>query len=382
MLAAGCGSAQGASIPEGPVPVSWGVVADVALARDVDELVRTFLEDSELPGISVALVREDVVAFSGGYGWADLEYERPMMAETPVLLSSVSKTFVGVAAMAAAQDGLLDLDEDIGSLAGFEVDNPRVDGDVLTLRHLLTHNGALKDSGVYDSSYGRGDPDMALGDFVQGYVSPESALYRTRNFATWEPGTRFCYSNVGMALAAFGVGEARGAVFSDLVADTILEPMGMVDSAYFLADLDLAPATPYAGGDGGRFRAVPQYGFPTYPDGLMRSSATDMGRYLAAMHTGSLDGVVILEPDALEAMFTVDLDAGTDEDGQAIAWSMRRMGGRELMGHNGGDTGSATEVWLDREASVGVVVLLNSEPQGRDWGRLMRLERQLLDLAD
>jgi len=56
------------------------------------------------------------------------------------------------------------------------------------------------------------------------------------------------------------------------------------------------------------------------------------------------------------------------------------MGGRRLFGHNGGDYGSTTELFIDREAGVGIAVLLNVEV--KTWPALIALEKKLFDLAE
>lgn len=370
-------------LPPGPVPVDHGVVVDEDLADLVDAAALRFLADAQTPALAVALVRPGEVLLSAGYGWAEIETERAMEAHTPVLLSSVSKTFIGVAAMQAVEDGVVDLDEPISDLVGFAVDNPRVDGETLTLRHALTHTSGIEDTRAYDRSYAPGDPTIGLRDFVRGYVTRGGEHWRRRNFAKRMPGAEFSYSNVGAALGALAVGEARGLEFMDLLDQDVLEPLGMEDSAYLLADLPRDPAVPYDPTlTGDAFRPWPQYGYPTYPDGLMRASVDDMARYLAAIAGGGrLGDAVILEPASVDAMLTVDPDAGTDEDGQAIIWSRRRSGDRTLLGHDGGDYGSTTELWLDREAGVGVVLLTNAELGDDDGDALIALVLTLLELA-
>lgn len=371
-------------LPAGPPPVDRGVELHADLATAVDEAVLGFLSPGDVTGIGVALIANGEVVFTSGYGWADLDDAQPLTADTPILLSSVSKTFIGVAAMQAVEQGHLQLDDSLSDLVGFTVDNPKVDGETLTLRHALTHNTGLRDTREYDNAYDEGDPTIDLGAFVQGYVQPRGDYWRRRNWRRMAPGTEFNYSNVGASLGALAIANPQGDEFMTLVQRTIFEPLGMEDSAYLLADLPRDAAVPYkhtvVGDD---FRPWPQYGYPTYPDGMIRSSADDMGRYLAAIDGGGqLDGVQLLSSKSVDEMLTVDPSAGTDEDGQAIAWAMRKIDGRELYGHNGGDYGSTTEIWIDRQAHVGIAVLLNCDTTSDSWDRLMNLERELLDLAE
>ncbi|MEM1350673.1 MAG: serine hydrolase domain-containing protein, partial [Myxococcota bacterium] len=338
--AVGCTVSAGdrVQVPEGDTPIHHAVVVDEDLASAVDAEIVDALYEADLPGLGVAIVRDGEVVFCGGYGWADIATERPMQGDTPVLLSSVSKTFIGTTAMQAVAAGMLDLDQPVRDVVGFEVNNPKVDGDAVTVRDLLTHNSGIRDTSEYSSAYADGDPTIELEDFVRGYITKGGDYYRRGNWAREMPGTQFAYSNVGASLGALAVGKAYGVEYAEVVRRDVLEPLGMEDSAFFLSEVPKEPATPYRSRLGkGAFRELSQYGYPTYPDGMMRSPACDVGRYVAAIAGGGvLEGVRIMEEEDVDEMLTVDVGAGTDEDGQAVAWAMREMGGHELYGHNGG----------------------------------------------
>lgn len=370
-----------ATLPEGPPPVTRGLVTDEALADAVDAQVLRAMATGPA-GLSVALVQGDAVIYDAAYGWADLDEGRPLTPDTPILLSSVTKTFAGVSAMQAVEDGVLSLDDPIAGLVGFDVANPRRPGEAITVDHLLHHASGIRDRSAYERSYAPGDPVPTLDAFLRDYLLPDGDLHRRAHWANHAPGEVFDYSNVGMALAAHGVAAARGTAYDQLVEERILGPLGMTHSAWYLADLSAmdqpAPAVPY----GPALQVFPQYGYPTYPDGLLRSTAHDMGRYLAMIVAGgTLDGTRLLDAASVDRMLTVDTTIGTDEAGQAVAWAQVEYApGRTLFGHSGGDYGSLTLVAVDREAQVGVVALGNSN--AGDIGVLLEVYGSLFDLAE
>ncbi|MEN0063324.1 MAG: serine hydrolase domain-containing protein [Myxococcota bacterium] len=381
-LVSGCIIEKGprVALPSETYPVSRGTVSDPALADKADAIVLAYLEQTQLPGLAVALVRDGQPVLASGYGWADLEAERLMTPTTPVLLSSVSKTFVGIAAMQAVEAQRVTLEDAASDHLPFALDNPKVDGETITLRHLLTHNSGIEDSLAYHFSYDEGDPVVALGEFCEGYLLKGGDFWRSGNFARRDPGTEFAYSNVGMATAALALGTAANLEFEDLVRRDIWEPLGMTQTAYLLEDLTDPPAVPYKT-TGRQFRPYEAYGYPTYPDGLARSSAEDMARYASMiLGNGELDGEVVLSPDGVQQLLEVDPAYGTDESGQAIAWAQREVNERLLYGHNGGDYGSFTELWLDTETGSGVVLLMHARPD--EFTEFLRVELRLLDLLD
>jgi CubicO group peptidase (beta-lactamase class C family) len=354
-------------------PVDRGTTPDEDVAAAVEDEVLAFLDGNTVPGIAVAVVAGGEVVYTGGFGWADVAAERPLTADTPVLLSSVSKTLVGVLAARAAADGL-DLDTPAGTLLGYPVVARH--GSTVTLRHLLTHHSGVEDSAVYDAHYADGDPTVSLDRFCADYLSADGELARRGNWSSRAAGEGFSYSNVGMACAAQALADHAGTDVDTLVRQTILEPLGMTDTAYLLADLETPAAIPYTP-SGRRLRAWTPYGYPTYPDGMIRSPAEDLGRYVAAMASGA---PTLLPRDAWNAMITVDPALGTDEDGQALAWAMRELDGVPMIGHNGGDYGSSAELWFDPATGDGFALAANGHPTS--FADAIELERRLMALVD
>lgn len=231
---------------------------------------------------------------------------------------------------------------------------------------------------AYGDAYDYGDPSVVLGEFCADYLLEDGRSWTPRNWTRDAPGDRFRYSNVGMACGAEAVGAAVGRTPRDLI-DDILAPLGMPHTAYFLDDLALEPAMPYDRVRGG-VRPYGQYGYPTYPDGMLRSPAVDLAQYLAAMAgRGELNGVRVLQEASWEEMIAIDPSAGTDEDGQSLAWSNRAVAGRRLVGHNGGDAGSMADIWFDPETGDGFALATNGTTL---LPSLPGLGYDLLDLVD
>ncbi len=64
-----------------------------------DACMSEVVEHYGLAGMSVAVVTADGGSWSSGYGYANIEEDRPITPDTPILLSSITKTFVAVAMM-------------------------------------------------------------------------------------------------------------------------------------------------------------------------------------------------------------------------------------------------------------------------------------------
>lgn len=106
---------------------------------------------NKIPGMSVALVSEDKLVWSNGYGYADNNQEIPVTADTPFWIASVTKTFVGLAYLHLEKDKLVNFAELAAKtpefdglcmwLAGTTI--PFAKGldcsEPITIRHILHH---------------------------------------------------------------------------------------------------------------------------------------------------------------------------------------------------------------------------------------------------
>jgi CubicO group peptidase (beta-lactamase class C family) len=350
------------------------------------------LFSTEYPtGVAVCIVKAGQVAFLGAHGWANREQRIPMSADTLINIASVTKTITATAIMQLVEAGKLDLDAPIDEYLSFVVRNPRFPDVPLTARQLLTHRSSLTDGLVYDKAYGCGDPDTELGEWLVEFLMPSGAFYDAeKNFHTWSPGTieppeeSRPYSNVGYGLLGHIAESITGLPFTRLTKESILKPLGMFDSGWMLADIDKARhAIPYekmptdlseqradmAAGlwqegstaEPGTLRPVCLYGHPTYPDGFLRTSATDLSRFLLALTgDGELDGHRILTKSTLDTMLS------NNHFGRALCWNSTTLGGRSatVWHHGGSDPGVMTMIGFRPSDRTGIIVLANNGDPG------------------
>ncbi len=330
----------------------------ITTQAEFDALANEVLAQAHIPGVGLALVAPGQVLWTGGYGFSNIEAGIAVTPDTPFMLASVTKTFTGTAVMRAVEEGKLTLDTPINDILPFVVDNPRVDGEVITVRHLVTHTSGILDAyPTYNSLYTPGDSPIELGDFLQGYLMAGGEWYSAEgNFAPRMPGVTSEYSNVGAALAGFIVQQATASPLDKYAQGFLFGPLGMSHTGWHLADFaDLTPiAVPYSHGE-----AIEHFGYPTWPDGQLRSSASDMARFLAAiMNGGELDGVRVLEAATVDVMLQPALPETASDIGVFWFLNYPEYG---YIGHSGGDPGVSTWMFFNPDTGLGVVVLFNCD---------------------
>lgn len=340
---------------------------------DLETLVDEAFAQTTLPGMAVAVVGRQGVIWSKGYGFANVEAGTPVTADTPFMLASLTKVFTGTALAHAWEAEGFDLDAPINDWLPFEVDNPHVSGEQITLRHLITHTSGLRDNwAFYNAVYSIGDSPIGLGEFLEGYLVDGGKWYDAdANFADRQPGEAEEYSNIGAALAGYMVEILTGVPLDDYADMHLFDPLAMTNTHWHFADYaDPGPiAVPYVF-DYTNYIPLEHYGYPTWPDGQLRSSVNDMGRFMAAiLNGGEFDGVHILQPATLDEMLRVQLPAVSPHHGWF--WGVDNELG--YAGHSGGDDGVSTNMMLLRNEGLGLVILTNSDSMemGLIWSAIV-----------
>jgi CubicO group peptidase (beta-lactamase class C family) len=322
---------------------------------ELDELIITNMQGNHIPGVSACAIWNGHIIWNGDYGYADVEQGLAVAESTLFMLASVSKTVTGCALMQLWEDGLFELDDDIDDYLPFEVNNPWHPDVPITFRMLLTHTSSIRDDrNVFDELTVPGDSPIPLGEFLEDYLTPGGLYYDPgQNYSTSTPGSDHEYCNVAIALVGYLVETITGVDFATYCRQHIFDALDMDDASWFLAPLDTARvARPYQW-DGGTYSPYTHYGYPFYPAGQLRATASELGRFLMVFTEG---GQGVLESETAELMTTVH--HGSD---QGLIWFRTDVGGHEAWYHTGGHYGVSTRVLVVPELRSGSVILTNGE---------------------
>lgn len=358
-------------LPEAEIPADWGAWPDGFDRGAFDAEVRQHMREGCIPALSLAVVDAEGLLLNAAYGWTNVETEQPVTVETPFMVASTSKAVDGVAALIAESEGLLSPDDNVSDLVGFRVRNERLgDSRTIRLRHLATHTSGIRDNwNELDPTYVPGDFDEPLEAWLRGYLRPGGAQFsRRNNFHTWPAGREWYYSNVGVALAALAIEVQAGEPYQDYCASRVFEPLGMRNTGWFLADFDDPEqvARPHGVTEGGAWDVQEHYGFATWPDGQLRTTAADLGQILRVrLNDGEVDGVRLLPPGMTDAFASSPVRGIRDWvirphiDKQNYFWFRMRLRGRTLIGHDGDDDGVTSEMFYDEDTGIGVALIGN-----------------------
>lgn len=196
--------------------------------KPLDDLMTGFREKHKLPGASLAVGRSGRVLYARGFGWADVEAQKPVLPESLFRLASISKSITGVAVMRAVEQGGLCLDDKIlrwiPDLVPAEIPDARWRD--ITLRHLLQHTGGWDRDKSFDAMFRAVPFAQELG--VDPPANPEHIirvmLKKPLDFA---PGERYAYSNFGYCLLGRVLERLDGVSYFESVRRRVLDRLGL-----------------------------------------------------------------------------------------------------------------------------------------------------------
>ncbi|MEW2527068.1 serine hydrolase domain-containing protein [Streptomyces sp. NPDC047071] len=308
-----------------------------------------------VPGMSVGILVDGREIFAS-HGVTSLVDPTPVDEKTLFHLASVSKTFTATALMRLVAEGKVDLDAPVRHYVPELRLADEGAAERITVLNLLNHTAGL-DWNLIDD--GRGDRSLA------GLVAK---LHELPLIAP--PGTRASYSQAGYNVLGRIVEKVTGLPFEQAVAALVLEPVGLPDTVYGLAEVMVRKfAVGHNRGEDGALRPARPWGAfregarGDNPGGGLASSASDLLRW-ARFQLGDGEGVV--PADALHRMRerTVDLRSSSLGDGFGLCWFLHDLDGVRAIGHGGSGNGQFAELLIVPERNVAVVALSNAGPDG------------------
>jgi len=225
------------------------------MISNISDVLSQAISD-RLVGAVVVVLCDGEVLCREAVGWADREHRRPMTLSTLFRLSSLTKPIVTAAALALAEQGLLDLHAPIARwLPEFQ---PRAaDGTVplITLHHLLTHTAGLTYR-VWDPSGPYAMQGVSDGLDRSGIPMAEELRRIASVPLSYLPGTAWGYS-IALDVAGEVIARANSSSLAAAVEQWVTKPLGLDDIGFSVTDVTRLSA-PYVDGFPPRLMSDPE----------------------------------------------------------------------------------------------------------------------------
>lgn len=342
---------------------SFALLAQESHEVDLHKLDAYFeqvVQDWEIPGMTVGIVKDGEMIFGKGYGLIEEGKAGKPDEHTLYAIASNTKAFTSAVIATLVQEGTLSWNDKVKDhLPYFEVYDPYI-SQMVTVRDLLCHRVGL---GTFS------------GDIIwyNAELTAEQIIKRIKGLPkAYDFRNGYGYSNLMYITAGELIKTVTGKSWGENVQERILEPLGMSRTIYSPSVLDSKGnyATPHASEDG---KNIP-IGWTDWEQiaatGGLISSVHDVSKWLIFnLNHGIWENDTLLSSYSRNLMWTPhnnfmvdhtkENDYGTNFAGYGLGWGVRDYHGTMRVSHTGGYDGMITAVNLLPDEGLGLVVLTN-----------------------
>ena len=321
----------------------------------LSELLDTF----NVPGVSVAVIKDFEIHWAKGYGIADVETGDQVTTETLFQAASISKPVAAMAVMKAVQDGLFSLDDDINSiLTSWELPESEFTQDhPVTPRMLTSHTSGLGDGFGFPGYM----PDTPVPTSVQILNGEEPSNVGS---VTMErpPMTAMKYSGGGVTMMELALSDAVGKPFHEIAQSYVLEPLDMTNSAY---DQPISPErdthAARAHNRAGDAMNTKWHVYPELAAAGLWTTPTDLAKFAIEVQR-SIQGKSnkVLSQSSIQEMVS-PVGVG----GFAVGFSIQRIGEGWYFSHGGSNWGFRCFLIAHKVKGYGLALMTNGSRGGQ-----------------
>ena len=190
-------------------------------------LIEKEMADNNITGLSIALVDDQKLVWSSGFGYSDVENNVPATPRTAYRMGSIAKLMTATAAMQMAERGQMDIDQPLTRyLPEFSIRSRLHSTAPITPRNIMSHHSGLP------------------ANFLKGMLSKNPKYFTTlvkdvqEEYVSYPPNFVFAYSNLGVTLLGAAIERTGNQNFNDYLKQSLFDPLGMRDS-YFSSQPEL-----------------------------------------------------------------------------------------------------------------------------------------------
>lgn len=339
--------------------VSFSAVAQDAPLQGFDDYVNKAIKDWDVPGVAIAVVKDDKIVFAKGYGVREIGKPDRVDERTIFAIGSSSKAFTAAAIAMLVDEGKLKWDDPATKyLPGFQLYDPVVTRE-MTVRDLLTHRIGLE----------RGDAlwyatDMNRDEILRRirYLKPSSSMR-----------SKFGYQNIMYLAAGQIVPSVTGKTWDDFLRERIFMPLGMNSTGTSISALKSANdvAAPHSKFDE-QVTAIPYRMIDNIgPAGSINSNVVDMAQWVRLqLNNGTYQGkqlISLANINEMQSPQTIIRLEGSMKTlypeahflNYGMGWFLSDYRGRKMVEHGGSIDGMRGLVAMIPEEKIGVVILAN-----------------------
>ena len=332
------------------------------LAPHLMNLIPALMKSANVPGSSVAIVRDGKISWCKGFGVRDRTSGELVNSDTIFEIASVSKTVFAYAVMKLCERGILSLDVPLIKYSAKPILEGDAQLDLITARHVLSHTSGFQNWRTTEEplkiQFTPGTNFMYSGEgyyYLQSVVTQLTGKVNSNQCGSYEAGLKVCATDIG-----------------DYLTRNVLIPNGMHASGYVWTS-ELGKNEAHAHDTSGKLIAKPHQtatDMARYASaGGLLTSAKEYAQFITRLFKPKEKDPFLLNKNSIKQMVTpqVKLPKDLDIDGAsswALGWAIQERPGGNVILHSGGQTGFRSLTMASPEKKTGFVILTNSDNGG------------------
>jgi CubicO group peptidase (beta-lactamase class C family) len=333
-----------------------------AQIQKLDEYFQKSLDEWKIPGMAIAIIRNDSVIFAKGYGVKDISKPDKVDENTLFGIASNTKAFTSASIALLVEENKLNFDDKVQKyLPYFELYNDYVSQN-FTVTDLLCHrSGLVTFSGDllwYSTNYNREEIIKRA-----KYLKPK-----------FDFRTTYGYSNLMFLTAGEIIPKLTNKSWDEFVSERFFVPLNMKNTnssiSKFGTNQNIAQPHDLIDGKIQKLRYISWDNIA--PAGAINSSVADMSNWIRMLlNNGKFEGKTIISEESLKKLwspqtikelgrFEEKYTPSTHFSTYGLGWELFDYHGRKIVNHSGGLDGMISKVVLVPEEKLGFVILTNS----------------------
>ena len=315
-------------------------------------------QEWSIPGMAIAIVKNDSIIFSKGYGYANIKKQTKVDGNTLFAIASNSKAFTATAMSQLVEQGKINWsDKVVDHLPYYKLYDDYTTNN-MTIEDLLCHRNGLETFSGDLLWFGTTKTPKEIIE-AQQYLKPVTPFR-----------TEFGYSNISYLAAGQIIEKVTDTTWADYVSTHFLKPLKMDRTLTSTNELKKSKnvATPYFYEDGNHYEIEWSNWDNIAPAGALISSVNDYAKWLMVnLNKGKLNNTELFSSTSFNNLTTprTNFPVGENEErvnfkSYGLGWSLQDYQGYKIVGHGGGYDGMISKSTFVPEKGLGVIVLTNS----------------------
>lgn len=342
----------------------------------IEEKLDARRKELGIPGVSLAIVKDDKVIYAKGLGFKNFESKVSVTPDTQFAIGSATKAFTALTALMSMDEGKLLLEDSPKKyLPYFKMYDPETDRNI-TIRDLMCHSSGLN----------RTDLAMITGKLNRAELIQVAAQAKP----TAKLREKFQYQNIMFTAAGEIVATVEKEPWEKIVPERVFKPLGMANSTMSLKDMQ--KSKDYSFGYSYNFDTKETERLPfrdidqVAPAGAINSTANDMAQWLRfVLNGGVVNGKRLVSEKGYDEWLKPQMKiAGKTSYG--FGWFLQDWNGLKVVQHGGNIDGFNSMVAMIPEKKLGFVLLTNvsASPLGDEmmqvvWENILGVNKPAID---